>query len=100
VDLDIDLTCTSNAIFKLQVKSWNATLTSGSDTFDIGNVTIHEDTLLSAVPLTVGYLDIGGLDNEAVGEAVNKAFTLWIDVPVGTPAGSYTYVLAVQGVEK
>lgn len=99
VDLDIDLTCTSNAIFKLQAKSWNASLTSGGDTITIGNVLIHESVLASALNLTVGYLDIGGLDNEAAADTVNKAFVLWINAPIGTPAGAYTYVLAVQGVE-
>ena len=100
VDGDIDLTCTSNAIFKLQAKSWNATLNAtGIGDIDIGNVTIHESLVDSSVSLTVAYADIGGLDNEAAAYAVAKAFVLWISVPVGTAAGAYTYVLAVQGIE-
>jgi hypothetical protein len=99
VDLDIDCTVTANGLFNMTAKSFNASLTSGTDTFAIGNVTIHKDTLLSSIPLTTNYAGIVGLTQLAAVEAGNEAFTLWIDVPAGQVAGSYVYVLGVQGIE-
>jgi len=98
-DNDIDVSVTANAKFKLQAKG-SGDLTSGSNTIALGNITIHKDTLASSVSLTTSYADIGGLTNLASGENQAHSFELWIDVPSGTPDGTYTYTLYVQVVQQ
>lgn len=92
----ITCTITSNNDFKLQSKSFNASLTSGGDTIPIANILIHQTTLADAIELTVGYLDIVGLTAQTRGWAQSKTFELWINIPGGTPNGSYVYTLGVQ----
>lgn len=99
VDNDIDITITCNDEFDVQAKG-DGDLTSGSNTIGLGNVTIHKDTLGSSISLTTSYADIGGLTAQTGNvEAQGYYFTLWIDVPLGTADGSYTYELYVKVVE-
>jgi hypothetical protein len=91
--------CTSNHYhYKLQAQSEAANLVSGGNTIPIGDVTIHHDTLGSAIPLTTTYANIVGDTALTPTDNINAAvtFKLWISVPGGTPAGSYTYTLDVQ----
>lgn len=91
--------CTSNHYhYKLQAQSESATLASGGNTIPIADVTIHHDTLGSAIPLTTSYANIVGDTGLSPTDNINAAvtFKLWITVPLGTPSGSYTYTLDVQ----
>jgi hypothetical protein len=91
--------CTSNHYhYKLQAQSEAANLVSGGDTIGIGNVTIHKDTLGSAVALTTSYANIGGDIGLTPTDNINamQTFKLWISVPAGQAAGSYIYTLDVQ----
>ena len=98
VDTDIDMTVTANAAYDLQGKV-SAAPTSGSYTIPLSNLVIHEDTVGSAVALTTGYVDIGGLTSEAAGEDNAEVFKLWLTVPNPQMDGSYTYTLYVQGIQ-
>ena len=98
VDTDIDMTVTANAAYDLQGKV-SAAPTSGSYTIPLSNLLIHESTVGSAVALTTGYVDIGGLTAEAAGEDNAEVFMLWLSVPNPQMDGSYTYTLYVQGIQ-
>jgi hypothetical protein len=95
----INITVTANANFNVQVKSWNATLTDGTNTIALSNLLVHKDTLANAIAVTTTYANVTGLTNQAAGTNVAITFVLWLTCPVGKPAGSYTYVLAVQVVQ-
>jgi hypothetical protein len=92
----INITVTANANFNVQVKSWNASLANGANTIALSNLLVHKDTLASASALTTNYANVGGLTNQVAGTGVAITFVLWLTCPVGKPAGSYTYVLALQ----
>lgn len=100
-DHKIDITVLSNSQYKIQAKANQSALISGSDEIGIGNVTIYgSDTVGSSVSLTTNYADVGGLTSQSATtqEASPAAHELWlwIDVPNGTPAGTYTYQLNAQ----
>jgi len=97
-DFDIDITVTSNDGFDVQAKG-NGTLSSGSNTIALSAITIHKDTLGSAIALTTSYADVGGLTSQTAGEALAKSFKLWITVPNPQPSGTYEYILSVQVIE-
>ena len=97
-DTDVDMTVTANAAYDLQAKV-DQVPTSGSFTIPLSNLIIHENTVGSAVALTTGYVDIGGLTAEAAGEANAEAFMIWLTVPNPQMDGSYTYTLYVQGIQ-
>lgn len=96
-DLDISVTC--NDTFDVQVKAAAANLVSGGNTIAVGNITVHEDTLGSSIPLTTNYADVVGLTGESAGADQAKSFKLWIDIPAGQTPGSYTYTLNIQIIE-
>jgi len=98
VDTNINMTVTANAAFDLQGKV-SAAPTSGAYTIPLSNLVVHESLVGSAVALTTGYVDIGGLISEAAGENQAKAFMLWLTVPNPQMDGSYTYTLYVQGIQ-
>lgn len=99
-DGDINITMTANAKFDLQAKgSGDLAKTGGGTPIGLGNVTIHKDTLASSASLTTNYADIGGLTGLSSGEDQAHSFKLWIDVPLGTEHGTYTYTLDIQGVQ-
>lgn len=102
-DGDIDFTVIANTFWKAQAKSNASVLISElSDTINIGNITIHKDTLGSSVSLTTSYADVGGLTSQnpptAEASPVSTLCTLWLDVPNGTPPGTYEYKLYLQVV--
>ena len=97
-DTDVDMTVTANAAYDLQGKV-DQVPTSGSFTIPLSNLIIHEDTVGSAVALTTGYVDIGGLTAEPTGEANAEAFMIWLTVLNPQMDGSYTYTLYVQGIQ-
>ena len=97
-DGKIDVIVTANANFDLQGKGSGA-LTSGGNTIPLVNVEIHATTLGSAVGLTTGYVDIGGIINQAAGAAQAKSFKLWISMPSPQEGGDYTYTLSIQVIE-
>jgi len=99
-DGKIDVTATANAEFDLQAKgSGDLTKTGGGTPIGLGNVTIHKDTQGSSASLTESYADIGGLTGLSSGESQVHSLKLWIDVPLGTEHGTYTYTLDIQGVK-
>ena len=95
-DFDIDMTATANANFDIQAKANDTVLTDGTHTFNIGNVTIHEDTQGSSASLTTSYVDIGGLTDEDRGTDQAKACQLWISVPETQATGTYEYELSLK----
>jgi hypothetical protein len=92
----ISLTVTANVNFNIQVKSFNASLTYGTNTIAIGNVTVHKDTLASSIPLTTSYANVVGDTNIGAGTSVAVSFKLWLDCPTGLPAGAFVYTLGIQ----
>lgn len=101
-DGDIDFTVIANAAWDAQTMA-NGDLTNGTNTIALGNLLVHEDTLGSAINMTTGYLDVGGLTSEAAttaeGSPTAAKETLWLTVPAGTMPGDYVYVLSIQIVE-
>lgn len=103
-DGDIDFTVIANDDWDAQAKS-NATvlISENADEINIGNITIHYNTEGSSVALTTSYADIGGMTAQAPPTAeaspVSTYCTIWLDVPNGTPIGSYEYKLQLQIIQ-
>jgi hypothetical protein len=102
-DGDVDFTVITNAKFDIQAKGNQSYLQSAAaDQINLGNLTIHYDTLGSSVALTTSWADVGGLTDQSAptdeGSATATYVTLWLDVP-NVPAGSYEYKLEIQVVE-
>lgn len=103
-DGDIDITVISNANYDVEAQgNQSALINQYADEIQIGNITLHKDTLGSSIPLTVSWADVVGLTgqtaptDEASPTAV--AFILWLDTPDGTPAGDYEYKLEIRITE-
>lgn len=97
VDNDIDFTVTANAAYDVEAKGSGA-LASGGDTIPLSNVKVHQTTYASALSLTTDYQDSDIL-NQAAGADNAQALKVWLDVPAGTPVGTYTYTLYLQGTK-
>ena len=92
-----NVSCNYN--FKLQAQSNSSWVESGDGyKIGIGNITIHKDTLGSAVPLTVAYADIGGLTNlNTLTANTQYSFKLWATIPEDTAYDkTYAYKCQVQ----
>jgi len=102
-DGDIDFAVIANSNWDAQAKSNASNLVSGSNTIGIENLSIHKDTLGSAVALTTSWADMGGLTTQspptAEASPSNTYCTLWLDIPDGTLPGDYVYTLQLQIVE-
>jgi len=102
-DGDIDFTVIANDEWDANAKSNASNLVSGSNTIGIENLSIHKDTLGSAVALTTSWGDLGGLTTQspptAEASPVSTHCTLWLDVPNGTLPGDYVYTLQLQIVQ-
>ena len=86
---------TANYTFKIQAKG-DGNLMKGTDYIALGNVTIHVDTLVSSIPLTTTYADVGGLTSQSMGEDLTLSVKVWLDVPADQPVGNYVYTLTLQ----
>jgi len=97
--ITVNVTC--NTEFNLQAKG-NASylLSSGEHQIGIGNITIHKDTLESAISLTITYANIGGLTGlNTLAPDTQYTFKLWLTVPDGTiPWEDYEYKCYVQAI--
>jgi len=89
---------TTNHVYTIQCKG-SGDLTFGSNTVALSNVKFHKDTLGSATSMTTSYQNCGGYVSQSI--PTTEAYqtlnvTLWINIPEGKPAGSYTYTLYIQ----
>jgi hypothetical protein len=91
----INLTITANVAFKVQAKG-DGNLIYGSNSILLSNVLMNKDNLAAAISLTTDYQDIPGLTNQGAGTDVAVTFVLWLSVPLGKRAGTYTYTLQCQ----
>ena len=92
-----NVSCNYN--FKLQAQS-NSSWVESDDGYKIGigNITIHKDTLGSAISLTITYADIGGLTNlNTLIANTQHSFKLWATIPEDTAYDkTYAYKCQVQ----
>jgi hypothetical protein len=95
-DTNINVTVTANGLWDLQAQASAANLVSDGNTIPVGAIMIHDDTLASALNLTVAFVDIGGITGNAAGASIEKDFMLWITIPAGQASGTYTYTLQCQ----
>jgi len=99
-DGDLNISVTANANFNVQAQANHTHLIvygDSSKNFTIGHILIHESTVGSAANLTsTGYVDIGGLTDEAWGANQDKAMVLWINIPATQATGSYVYQLQLK----
>jgi len=95
----VNFTVTSNAVFSIQAKG-SGSLTNVSYTIGLGNVTIHKDTLGSAISLTTTYANVGGWTSQSMGASLALYVKLWLTVPSTTePWLDFTYILYIQVTE-
>jgi len=96
----INFTVTANVLFKIQAKA-GGNLVNGSDIINIGNVTIHKDTLGSAIPLTTEYADVVGWTSQTMGQNLELYVKLWLSVPsTSQPWLDFHYTLYLQVTEQ
>jgi hypothetical protein len=102
-DGGIDFTAISNSKWKVQAKANASVLIDQyGHTFNIGNITIHYDTLGSSIALTTSDADVVGLTSQSVPSSESGTATyckLWIDVPTDQEPGAYEYKLTLTVVE-
>lgn len=91
--------CTSNHYnYAVEDEGGSATLASGANTIPIGAINVDATGLTGAVNMTTSYADVPGDTGIVPTNGINTAayIYLYISIPSGTPAGTYTYTLNLE----
>jgi hypothetical protein len=92
----IDMTVTANGVWNLQAEGSADPSDGAGHSITIGHILMHLGTLASATNMTTGFANVGGETSQSAGSNLVADITLWLNVPAGQYAATYTYTLTVQ----